>query len=116
MTDYFKGVIKTLLKGIKSDFDIDPIDAANRFQVALLELDCEFHHKDGSGYVFYNDELELLAYWEIDGVRFQDIKINSRTLPIIQVALMIISEMDEETINKSLPEEDSDSDTEDLWL
>jgi hypothetical protein len=116
MNKTFIDVINTLLRGIKSDTPIDPIEAAERFSEMVSRLDCEFHHIQGSGYVYHDQNLEIIVLWRDDGVYFKDHQLNIRTLPIIQMALTIISDLDNENLNYEESEEESSSDTEDIWL
>jgi len=117
MTKAFSDIIKTLLKGIKSDTIIEPITAAQRFSTMIESIDCEFYHVNGRGYVYHNQKKELVVIWKEDGVIFKNHQITIRTLPIIQIALSIISELDDENIfNQNKEEEESSSDTDDIWL
>ena len=106
LTDLFR----TLLKGIKSGHPINPVAHANLFQEKIeLDLDGDFFHVDGIGYVRLEDEDVVLVQWVEDGVYFDEHSFHDDLLKIIRAALNTMNEIGERT--------DDDEDSTDFdWI
>lgn len=106
LTDLFR----TLLKGIKAGHPINPVAHANLFQEKIeLDLDGDFFHVDGIGYVRLEDEDVVLVQWVEDGVYFDEHSFHDDLLKIIRAALNTMNEIGERT--------DDDEDSTDFdWI
>lgn len=102
-------VFKTLLNGIKATGPINPVAHANLFQEKIeLELDGDFFHKDGIGWVQLNGEDVIMVQWVDDGVHFDEHTFHDDLLKIVRAALNTLNEIEENQ---------NDEDTEDLdWI
>lgn len=102
-------IVKTLLNGIKATSAINPVAHANLFQEKIeLELDGEFFHKDGLGWVQLDGEDVVMVQWVEDGVYFDDHTYHDDLLKIVRAALNTLNEIEENQ---------NDEDTEDLdWI
>ena len=106
-------LVKMLLRGIKSPVPIDPIAAANAFQVKIDEHGAEYPHFNGCGYLYHNGDDVMLVHFTGDGVEFDDHAEHPMTLDFIQIAFKILEEQQlQKDTNKT--EENSDDDI--YWI
>ena len=106
-------LVKMLLRGIKSPVPIDPIAAANAFQVKIDEHGAEYPHFNGCGYLYHNGDDVMLVHFTGDGVEFDDHAEHPMTLDFIQIALKVLEEQQlQKDTNKT--EEKSDDDI--YWI
>ncbi len=106
-------LVKMLLRGIKSPVPIDPIAAANAFQVKIDEHGAEYPHFNGCGYLYHNGDDVMLVHFTGDGVEFDDHAEHPMTLDFIQIALKVLEEQQlQKDTNKT--EENSDDDI--YWI
>ena len=106
-------LVKMLLRGIKSPVPIDPIAAANAFQVKIDEHGAEYPHFNGCGYLYHNGDDVMLVHFTGDGVEFDDHAEHPMTLDFIQIALKVLEDQQlQKDTNKT--EENSDDDI--YWI
>ena len=106
-------LVKMLLRGIKSPVPIDPIAAANAFQVKIDEHGAEYPHFNGCGYLYHNGDDVMLVHFTGDGVEFDDHAEHPMPLDFIQIALKVLEEQQlQKDTNKT--EENSDDDI--YWI
>ena len=89
-------IVKTLLNGIRAEGPINPVAHANLFQEKIeLELDGDYFHKDGLGWVQLDGEDVVMVQWVEDGVHFDDHSYHDDLLKIVREALNTLNEIEE---------------------
>ena len=89
-------IVKTLLNGIRAEGTINPVAHANLFQEKIeLELDGDYFHKDGLGWVQLDGEDVVMVQWVEDGVHFDDHTYHDDLLKIVREALNTMNEIQE---------------------
>ena len=106
-------LVKMLLRGIKSPVPIDPIAAANAFQVKIDEHGAEYPHFNGCGYLYHNGDDVMLVHFTGDGVEFDDHAEHPMTLDFIQIALKVL---EEQQLQKDTNKTEENSDDEMEWI
>ena len=102
-----------LLRGIKSPVPIDPIAAADAFQVKIDEHGADYPHYNGCGYLYMNGDDVMLVHFTGEGVEFDDHAEHPMTLDFIRIALDVLQEQQLQTSSVEV-DEDSDDDME--WI
>lgn len=106
-------LVRMLLRGIKSPVPIDPIAAADAFQVKIDKHGADYPHYNGCGYLYMNGDDVMLVHFTGDGVEFDDHAEHPMTLDFIRIALDVLQEQQLQT---SFVEVDEDSDDEMEWI
>ena len=89
-------IVKTLLNGIRAEGPINPVAHANLFQEKIeLELDGDYFHKDGLGWVQLDGVDVVMVQWVEDGVHFDDHSYHDDLLKIVREALNTLNEIEE---------------------
>jgi hypothetical protein len=103
-------IVKTLMNGIKSTGPIDPVAHADLFQEKIeVELDGEYFHNNGIGWVQLNGQDVILVQWVDDGVHFDDHTYHDDMLKIVRAALNTLNEIEERP-------DDDDTDDDMEWI
>tara|TARA_Y100001937_G_C7103348_1_gene323646 strand:+ start:1085 stop:1435 length:351 start_codon:yes stop_codon:yes gene_type:complete len=112
-TSNISELVRMLLRGIKSPVPIDPIAAADAFQVKIDEHGADYPHYNGCGYLYHNGDDVMLVHFTGDGVEFDDHAEHPMTLDFIRIALDVLQEQQLQTSSVEV-DEDSDDDME--WI
>eukprot|EP00918_Siedleckia_nematoides_P000031 GHVU01000078.1.p1 GENE.GHVU01000078.1~~GHVU01000078.1.p1 ORF type:complete len:113 (-),score=20.95 GHVU01000078.1:238-576(-) len=100
-------LVKVLCNGIKSNGMIDPVAHANLFEQKIWEdLDGDYTHQDGIGYVCLDGEDIVLVHWLDDGVTFQDHTFHDEMMKVVRAALYTMNELEEQNETEDEPSED----------
>ena len=106
-------LVRMLLRGIKSPVPIDPIAAADSFQLKIDEHGADYPHYNGCGYLYHNGDDVMLVHFTGDGVEFDDHAEHPMTLDFIRIALDVLQEQQLQ-LETCQTDEDSDDDWE--WI
>ena len=109
-TSNISQLVRMLLRGIKSPVPIDPVAAADAFQVRIDEHGADYPHYNGCGYLYMNGDDVMLVHFTGDGVEFDDHAEHPMTLDFIRIALDVLQEQ-----QLQLETCQSDEDSEDDW-
>jgi len=101
-------MVAMLLRGITCKVPVNPNMAAEMFEKRLLDIDVDFAHSDGVGYVTYNGDDIMFVQWMEDGVEFDEHHEHPKTLDVCRVALEVLTDIE------MMDEEDSSDDME--WV
>lgn len=106
-------LVKMMLRGISTDATIDPVTAALHFEQHLNDLDLDFVHADGAGYIIDGADPVMFAEFTDDGVYFDEHHEHPQTLKVIQCALATLTHLEQLAL---MPDDDADDDSDDDWV
>lgn len=106
-------LVKMLLRGIRSPVPIDPIAAADAYQVKIDKHGADYPHYNGCGYLYHNGDDVMLVHFTGDGVEFDDHAEHPMTLDFIRIALDVLQE---QQLQLETCQSDEDSEDESEWI
>jgi len=110
-------LVRMMLRGIRTDTPIDPLQAAAHFAEMLdTNLDLMYTHRLGAGYVHDDDEPVLYAEFSVDGVTFDEHHEHHDTLRVIQCALHTLTHCEQMHLLQTSDDDDDDDSESDEWI
>jgi len=107
-------LVRMMLRGIKTEIEIDVTSAAEYFEDALSDtLALDYRHLDGAGYVYDDTEIVMHVEFIADGVTFGEHHEHPDTLKVIQCALHTLTHFEQMLLLTD--DEDSTSEVDD-WV